>query len=361
MIKAFRVSNFSDADCGAHKINLVVRNSLFKSPEVKEVLQKCRKLVGHFNHSNLAYDRLEDEQIKEQLSVRKLIQDVDTRWNSTFMMCERLVEQRKAIQVYLTRYDNRTLDLNENEWKLISKFKMLLQPIDEVSRMLCEDMAPISLQIPLAKMLYFSISTAEIPKEFVIVCTKMREVLKNKFFDLEKDKLHALAIFLDPRFKHRMATDKDEFCQDVEQWISEALDKEDLKIREEPIRKKPRNEPTSSGSLFDLHAGLIGNHQEHEPANDFSLLHELLEYKAELCIPLKADPLVYWKNRSSKFPILARFAAQFLSAPATSVASEQIFSAARNVYDHLRCKLLLKNAEMLIFLHVILPVINYQY
>jgi len=64
----------NDADCGAHKINLVVRNSLFEDNTAKETLDKCRKLVGHFKHSNLACDRLKEEQQTQNLPVHKLIQ-----------------------------------------------------------------------------------------------------------------------------------------------------------------------------------------------------------------------------------------------------------------------------------------------
>ena len=51
------------------------------------------------------------------------------------------------------------------------------------------------------------------------------------------------------------------------------------------------------------------------------------------------------------FPIMAKIALKYLSAPATSVASESVFSLARSVYDFKRTNLDPDKAEMLMFLN----------
>jgi hypothetical protein len=63
----------------------------------------------------------------------------------------------------------------------------------------------------------------------------------------------------------------------------------------------------------------------------------------------------------TSYPIFSKLAVRFLSTPANSVASEQLFSVARDVYDYHRANLSPSKAEMLIFLHVTLPKINFRY
>lgn len=78
----------------------------------------------------------------------------------------------------------RDLDLTEDEWDLIEKFTLLLKPIEEVSKMLCQDSATISLQYPLAKMIHSALSNIEIPDELINIRQKMLDVLSSKFFGL---------------------------------------------------------------------------------------------------------------------------------------------------------------------------------
>ena len=76
---------------------------------------------------------------------------------------------------------------------------------------------------------------------------------------------------------------------------------------------------------------------------------------------MSSDPLEYWKQNEKKFPILAEIAQKFLSAPATSVASEELFSTAKAVFSYRRMRIKAKKAEMIIFLNRNLPKFNYKY
>ncbi|KAL2922824.1 putative AC transposase, partial [Bienertia sinuspersici] len=54
----------------------------------------------------------------------------------------------------------------------------------------------------------------------------------------------------------------------------------------------------------------------------------------------------WWKNHSSKFPVLARIAKDILAIPASTIASESAFSAGRRVLDEKRSRLSSESIEM---------------
>ena len=69
----------------------------------------------------------------------------------------------------------------------------------------------------------------------------------------------------------------------------------------------------------------------------------------------------YWKHNRERYPLIAPVARRFLAAPATSVASEQLFSTAKIVFDPRRSNLGPRTAEMLVFLSRNLPLLDYHY
>ena len=59
------------------------------------------------------------------------------------------------------------------------------------------------------------------------------------------------------------------------------------------------------------------------------------------------DPFMWWSQHCQEFPKLAR---QFLSAPATSVLFERLFSAAGDLHDEKRNRIIPELSEELLFI-----------
>ncbi|CAH0713940.1 unnamed protein product, partial [Brenthis ino] len=87
----------------------------------------------------------------------------------------------------------------------------------------------------------------------------------------------------------------------------------------------------------------------------------LIEYMSEKRLPRDQDQLKYWQINSKKFGSLSHIARTYLSSPATSIPSEQVFSAAGIVYDPHRNRLLGDKAAKLLFLKYNIPLLNFNY
>ena len=75
------------------------------------LIAKGRQTVGHFNHSSTACEKLKNFQVTlgSSDSIQKallLVQDVETRLNSTYLMLKRLVNLKLSVQSYVANNNN---------------------------------------------------------------------------------------------------------------------------------------------------------------------------------------------------------------------------------------------------------------
>jgi len=75
--------NWRHIPCLAHSINLIAQSGL---DEIQYVHKKVKRLVEHFKRSSQAYAKLKNTQKQMGYDELKLIQDVSTRWHSTYDM-----------------------------------------------------------------------------------------------------------------------------------------------------------------------------------------------------------------------------------------------------------------------------------
>jgi len=96
-------------------LQLAVKHALEAHEGVENVIALGQRIVGHFKHSTIWWNSRKCINSPEH----RLIQDEQTRWNSTFYMLVCLKEQRRALTSYGGQYDI-TLS-TVSQWDLTDK------------------------------------------------------------------------------------------------------------------------------------------------------------------------------------------------------------------------------------------------
>ena len=101
--------------CTIHLLQLVIKDSVFTQPLVKNIIEKCRKVVGYLKHSAAATTKFKS--LQEGHEKLTLVQDVSTRWNSSYLMLEKMVYLKRSIQIFLSEAD-RNLNISATEFQI---------------------------------------------------------------------------------------------------------------------------------------------------------------------------------------------------------------------------------------------------
>ena len=152
MVAGIEKSDLPAIGCTIHTLQLVIRDCIMTQHAVIDMLARCRKIVGHFEHSHLAVEHLNSIQKQLNFPEHKLVQNEPTRWDSTYYLLDRSVEQRREISLYDTDFELPE-KLNSNQWQLAEKAVKLLEPMQRITKELSARRAVISEVIPSLEIL----------------------------------------------------------------------------------------------------------------------------------------------------------------------------------------------------------------
>ncbi|CAG9789608.1 unnamed protein product [Diatraea saccharalis] len=373
MIKGVRAAQYDSAKCFIHSLQRSVEESIKSQEEVCEMVAAARRIVTHFNHSGTAQQKLKSIRQELNLPDHQLLQDIITRWNSTYYLMVRLLEQKRAVSLYITDHEKLN-NLTPSQWELMEQCVRLLKPFEEITKITSSGLSCVSEVIPhvaiLLKYLEKPETAAKTSDLFM-----MRSTLKTKLekrFDFDENDKYLVATFLDPRFKcsflgtvqaerarHKILLDELKFSCD------ESSSNDDFA----PPNKRRNTEQGASGTtLEEIHDDFWECYDEVAAANlpnegmaKSDIASEIDFYLKCTRLDRRADPYKWWSANSKQYPKLTKFVKVYMSSPCSSVYSERLFSEAGLVYEEKRNRLLPANAEKLVFIHHNLPLINFKY
>ena len=193
--------------CFAHVLNLMCQAAL-KLPNVSRLLGRVRRIVAFFHRSSTAAALLTEKQKLLQIPQHKLIMDVVTRWNSSYEMLERYLEQQAPVLAVLSQSEIRRnmKDINtlsDDDIHNMEELIIVLKPISVITKMLCDAGYPtISLVLPLKDRIISSLNHLPTDSRLVKdVKTTMASNLKERYAAEDLQLYLWQAASLDPRLK----------------------------------------------------------------------------------------------------------------------------------------------------------------
>ncbi|GBM10233.1 Zinc finger BED domain-containing protein 4 [Araneus ventricosus] len=348
MINAAEILKIKHLPCFAHTLNLVMTDA-FKITEFEILINKCKKIVSFFKHSTLASDTLKSIQKECNKKQLKLVQQVDTRWNSTFYMLERIRVIRNELTLAISKCEKAPPNLSAEEYKMIEEIEKMLEPFEVATNLVSgEEYPSLSIILPIIKGL--SLKLVELEKiNLNEISRKLLESLKNsvskRIKPYEKRTSCIMATLLNPKYKKRGFKTDDE----AENAIR-LLQNEYTSFLSTPDKIQNSEPPATASSskkekVDDLLYFLNIPDSQYNPRSD--AIVDVRQYVEKPNIFKAEDPLKYWQVSQSK---LKELAFKYLSIPASSTPAERIFSLAGQILTERRNRLDSEHFHHLLFI-----------
>ncbi|XP_059436825.1 zinc finger BED domain-containing protein RICESLEEPER 2-like [Corylus avellana] len=344
--------------CCAHVTNLLVKDGL---TEIKPIVDCVRDGIKYLVASELRLLKFAEHATNLQLSKKKLLLDMLTRWNSTYMKLATALEFRKVFPMYSYNDNIFTwVPLHEN-WVKVEYVCKLLEVFNRVTKIVFgSDFPTANLLLPeVWRMKDVINKKSDDENEYIRSMAQKMKIKFDKYWG-ECNLLMLVAAILDLRCKMLLI----KFCfpiiykdsevatniKLVEKGMKEIYDvyvnEHNSNLAEQHLHKSSSHGASSSNAICEKGDGgrdLFESFLRTTDSVQQPIKSNLDIYLEEsVFIPekgMKFNALEWWKANTLKYHILSKVAKYILSIPITTPISESTFSAGRRVIDPHRASL----------------------
>ncbi|XP_044155622.1 E3 SUMO-protein ligase ZBED1-like [Bufo gargarizans] len=365
---------WSSIRCTGHTLQLVI-NGAMKNAVIDRAVSAARGLVEHFKKSELASTKLKEKQKQMGTADHKLVQDVSTRWNSTYYMADRLLEQRWPVTATLsdpsvTLKAKHYRDLKPEQWTVLEELCTALKPFECATVFMSGQEYPSLSSLPaIVKGLLRSTERASFETAAMrSFQATVKDQLHSRWHDILSEQVLNPVIFsaaLDPRFRKLKFLTPEQIIN-----VQAKVQTELLALRRTQLLGEQQETSTSTAtadaepgpstsrtsileSLFESGGSSEEDTEAQHMEEDINTVirNEVQSYFAEKPLHNDGNPLSWWKSNEDRYPTLVKLARSYLCIPSTSTPSERLFSATGNIACKKRASLSPDHVDMLSFLH----------
>ena len=269
-------------------------------------------------------------------------------------MFQRFDKPKQCVQAVLSDRNvvgagkEKSLSLTTAQWNRIASLLPALEGLEiDTTAMPTEQNVSASCILPVVHGLKINVL-----KQFqlTVFCVKassrqcLQTFLGDFLWALELNSVIAIAACLDPRHKSLTSLSKP-LRLVIHEHVRSLVD--DIN-EESSICTDMKTEPPAKISAMALILG------EEYYGEQQSLCDEFTSFIEEPPLHPDSNPLLWRMRNERQLPKVATVAGRYLSAPATSVPKERVFSTAGNIVTQKRCSLLSENVNCLVLLNVTL-------
>lgn len=281
--------------CVDHVLELVTKLAFRDIPDSIGTLSACRSIVNYFKSSTQANLKLKEKSKARLGMALSVVQDVCTRWWSTYTMCERLYRLKDVLTIMSLEGDLRST-LSDAQWVVVWDLIVLLKPFMIAQKLLeGESYVTISLIPYMLYKIRSSLeaanvnpgSSAQVKSISLLMLAKFREefgsglettvatdhlVEGNRRRAVGIPKIVLMAMYLDPRTKSAVGippADRDLIWQDLKSVLTE------LAVSIGPLTPCP-------GLVGDDMAGVVNQHNGRQRNNEMAEFFDEIEQEAEV-------------------------------------------------------------------------------
>jgi hypothetical protein len=263
--------------------------------------------------------------------------DVDTRWNSTFIMIERAEECRRQLEDTVNdELEIEALRLTSDDWRQLSDIKKILAPFNEYTEYISRDSPSIHMAARLYEELHSMLLAIRerrgdwknLSAEATILVSDGISLLERYYDYVKCNDIYYIASILDPRIKTK--------------WLKMLPDGEKIIVRIRAFLKKayPAQKKPTSTALSANYKSLEYRFLEAFQPTQYDISEsDIDQYFDTPTISTGFDPNQsqtefirnWWKANKLEFPCMAKVAQDHLAIPAAEVDVERLFNGGRDI------------------------------